>query len=121
MYQTKLLFLLPITGTGTEKYGPITVKSEIKTEIKSELNTSIKSELNDTVKSELDSESEYSSEYNESSLDFNESLDFEDKKVGEDFFGSSYEWIPPCKCFPPGVSEPDCGPVYGHLGNYPNF
>ena len=34
----------------------------------------------------------------------------------QETFGASYQWVPPCSCFPPGTMEPDCGPVYSHLG-----
>ena len=43
-----------------------------------------------------------------------EDLDLDEKRES---LGASYQWVPPCSCFPePEVGEPEVGPVYSHLG-----
>ena len=101
---------------------PYMVKPEIKTEIKTEFK-------NDPgLKSEF-GEADYNSDLNESFSELNVDSDYntEDeyeadsgRRTGYAFGGPPhlFKWMPDCNCFQPGETEPDCGPIYGHLGKF---
>ena len=103
---------------------PYMVKPEIKTEIKTEFK-------NDPgLKSEF-GEADYNSDLNESFSELNVDSDYntEDeyeadsgRRTGYAFGGPThtFQWMPDCNCFQPGEMEPDCGPIYGHLGEFPS-